>query len=709
LQVKNIDLNCAQNCIKHSTQFFTGDKLIVRRGQPFGFYVHFQNREWDADKDKITFTIETGPKPCDSLGTKSVFPLGGNPDKSHWTACYKLHNGRCLNVSVFPPVNACIGCYSLTMHLISCDHTYTQTLGDFYVLFNPWCSDDQVYLDSQAEREEYVLNENGILFQGLPKHITAHPWHFGQFQDDILDICLKILDVSTNFLRDPAMDCSYRNDPVYISRVLNAMIGCHKKKSILRLPSSNNYLQGVNPLSWNGSVPILRQWYHSKCKPIKYGHCETFASVMCTVMRCLGIPSRVVTGYYCPMNAADSLIVQEVFDYTGKTLNGKEHVWVHHCWNESWMVRKDLHQSVGDWQYLNPTPIETSKGPVCSGPIWVKDIKDGNVDTDSDGHRVFCMLNARRSAWVSQSKGKKTKLHCNTRMFGQCITTKSVGTSYGLEDVTNSYKHELGSVQEKAALHRAYRKINPQYLNATNSEIDKDIASNRNRSLKDTGLIMKFTMANCPVYGQDVQINWVLENMGSEIKDKKFNLSAQGMMYNGCVFDQLWKENMHVTLGPGEVKTILLVIPYENYGPHLCDYNILRLVAISMPEPKGEIMMLERDVLIDSLPVEIKLLDHPTLNTPCSTEVTFCNPLNEDLKNCVLNLEGYGLIGEPITTELGTLAAKHKAQTCVEFTPCRHGRHQFVASVSCYKFCNCKGYASIDMGNPPATSVERGA
>lgn len=108
------------------------------------------------------------------------------------------------------------------------------------------------------------------------------------------------------------------------------------------------------------------------------------------------------------------------------------------------------------------------------------------------------------------------------------------------------------SVEEKAALYRAYRKINPQYLNATNAEIDKDITSNRNRSLKDSGLTMKFTMANCPIYGQDVEINWVLENVGSEIKDRKFNLIAQGMMYNGCVFDQLWKENIHVTLGPGE-------------------------------------------------------------------------------------------------------------------------------------------------------------
>nr|XP_028594402.1 protein-glutamine gamma-glutamyltransferase 2-like [Podarcis muralis] len=224
LEVKNVDLNCAQNCSNHHTQFFSSNKLIVRRGQLFGFYVHFQNREWDDDKDKITFTVATGPKPCESLGTKSIFPLGQSPNQSHWNACYKLHNEQSLYVSLFPPASACIGCYTLNMCLVSCEHSSTQHLGDFYVLFNPWCSDDPVYLDNQAHREEYVLNEHGIVFQGLPKHVTSHPWYFGQFQDGILDICLKILDTSTNFLRDPGMDYSCRNDPVYISRVLNSMV-----------------------------------------------------------------------------------------------------------------------------------------------------------------------------------------------------------------------------------------------------------------------------------------------------------------------------------------------------------------------------------------------------------------------------------------------------------------------------------------------------
>lgn len=69
LEVRDVDLDCLQNCRNHNTQLFNANKLIVRRGQAFGFYVHFQNREWDDDKDKIVFTVETGNchtfiKPC---------------------------------------------------------------------------------------------------------------------------------------------------------------------------------------------------------------------------------------------------------------------------------------------------------------------------------------------------------------------------------------------------------------------------------------------------------------------------------------------------------------------------------------------------------------------------------------------------------------------------------------------------------------------
>lgn len=41
-------------------------------------------------------------------------------------------------------------------------------------------SGDDVYMDNENERQEYVLNENGIIFVGNAKYIEARGWYYGQ-------------------------------------------------------------------------------------------------------------------------------------------------------------------------------------------------------------------------------------------------------------------------------------------------------------------------------------------------------------------------------------------------------------------------------------------------------------------------------------------------------------------------------------------------
>ena len=55
---------------------------------------------------------------------------------------------------------------------------------------------DQVYLENEAERQEYVLNDTGRVYQGAAKQIQAKPWVFGQ----VRRIALKHRDVKTNLI-----------------------------------------------------------------------------------------------------------------------------------------------------------------------------------------------------------------------------------------------------------------------------------------------------------------------------------------------------------------------------------------------------------------------------------------------------------------------------------------------------------------------------
>lgn len=41
-------------------------------------------------------------------------------------------------------------------------------------------SGDDVYMANENERQEYVLNENGIIFVGNAKYIEARGWYYGQ-------------------------------------------------------------------------------------------------------------------------------------------------------------------------------------------------------------------------------------------------------------------------------------------------------------------------------------------------------------------------------------------------------------------------------------------------------------------------------------------------------------------------------------------------
>ena len=42
------------------------------------------------------------------------------------------------------------------------------------------CLDDQVYMDWEEGKKEYVLNETGRVYKGDSKKPQGRPWNFGQ-------------------------------------------------------------------------------------------------------------------------------------------------------------------------------------------------------------------------------------------------------------------------------------------------------------------------------------------------------------------------------------------------------------------------------------------------------------------------------------------------------------------------------------------------
>lgn len=56
--------------------------------------------------------------------------------------------------------------------------------------------DDVVYMDDDAKREEYILNDKGKVYVGAHRRSRGRPWAFGQFDDVVLPVAMYILQTS---------------------------------------------------------------------------------------------------------------------------------------------------------------------------------------------------------------------------------------------------------------------------------------------------------------------------------------------------------------------------------------------------------------------------------------------------------------------------------------------------------------------------------
>lgn len=169
------DFQSSQNNMWHHTEEISFDHLIVRRGQAFNITLYFRNRDFEPDLDKIIFVAETGENPCwhtgdgvgvrvsgvagfsqrastllpslpgpmpdQAKGTRAVFSLAGRHGPSPWTASLETSRDNRLEVSLYAPPTAPVGRYLLKVHIDSFRGSVTAyQLGEFILLFNPWCS-----------------------------------------------------------------------------------------------------------------------------------------------------------------------------------------------------------------------------------------------------------------------------------------------------------------------------------------------------------------------------------------------------------------------------------------------------------------------------------------------------------------------------------------------------------------------------------------
>ncbi|XP_014459760.1 protein-glutamine gamma-glutamyltransferase 6 [Alligator mississippiensis] len=676
------------NTSAHRTNRYAHKQLIVRRGQGFTITLYFNRPQQSGDS--LAFISETGPSPSEGSRTRAVFNVS-SAGASGWSASQGPSESNYTNFTLCSPANAAIGRYNLSLQITCGNQVSSRFLGQFVLLFNPWCPDDEVHMADEGERQEYTLNENGIIFVGNAKYIQARGWYYGQFQDRILNICLTMLDLSLYYRQNPAADVARRGDPKYVGRVLSSMInGNDNDNGVLLGNWQGNFTEYENPSRWEGSVVILHKWLQDNYRPVQYGQCWVFAGVMCTALRCLGIPNRLITNFNSAHDSDRNLSVDKYYDPYGRSLQiGKDSSWDYHVWNEGWFIRTDLGSSYNGWQVLDSTPQEPSKGIFQCGPASVVAVKQGDVDLSYDTLFVFSEVNADSNRWIVYGDGTKKRVYCDTEVFGRSISTKAVGSNARV-DVTNNYKYPEGSPEERQVYRKAWNKI----FGSNTTERRPEVLNERSTdAARNPGIAGRFKLVEPPVLGHDISLILILNNLSSEHKSVKVNMSASSILYTRRTVAEILQETASVELGANAEKHILLKFPYSRYGKHLTDDKRILVTGLcevmNMPGVK---FLVEKTIMLENPKIIIKVPSQIVVNRAVNLEIWYTNPLPEPVENCVLLAT---LMNQQVKINVAGLAPKEQSMIYYEFTPRQTGNLQLQIDFSCNKFSHVKGFVTI--------------
>uniref|UniRef100_A0A673LN04 Coagulation factor XIII A chain-like n=1 Tax=Sinocyclocheilus rhinocerous TaxID=307959 RepID=A0A673LN04_9TELE len=386
LSVLSVDMRVAENRKDHYTDKFKSSSLIVRRNKEFTIIIKL-DRAFSAEQDDVQVEFLIGSSPNENKGTYITVSIGKGKHNRHWKGRVVEMQGNEVTVGITPDASCIIGRFRTFVAIVTDfgrRRTQRNQDTDFYVLFNPWDPADQVYMDKEEDRQEYVMNDVGIIYNGEYNNITSRSWNFGQFEEGVLDACLMVMDAG----KVPLL---FRGNATEVVRQGSALLNAQDDKGVMVGNWSGDYSSGTAPTAWTGSPEILLKYASEGCEPVCFVQCWVFAGVMNTFMRCLGIPARVITNFFSAHDNTGNVKTDIVLDKDGKIDRSrtKDSVWNYHCWNEVYMKRPDLPENFSGWQVVDCTPQETSDGLYRCGPTSVNAIKEGELSYPFDAKFVF--------------------------------------------------------------------------------------------------------------------------------------------------------------------------------------------------------------------------------------------------------------------------------------------------------------------------------
>ncbi|KAM4705111.1 protein-glutamine gamma-glutamyltransferase 4 [Rhinophrynus dorsalis] len=654
LRAIKLDFLKDENASHHHTTEYDNPNLIIRRGQTFILKINF-NREL-THKDKVILQFTIGNQPLQSNGTLVHAELSHHEghkepfseplqyidhilqtDFSHlghrnqWSAAICHSNDKEYMVAVNTPANAIVGKYMLSV-ITGKGIVYIPGDKPIYLICNPWCKDDTVYMPDEAARKEYVQNDTGYIYIGSANKISSRPWNFGQYEVDILDCCMSMLNKSK-------LKPASRRDPVTLSRKLSAMVNSNDDQGVLIGNWSGEYSDGMCPSIWTGSSAILQKYYKSKT-PIKYGQCWVFSGILTTVLRCIGIPARCVTNFQSAHDTEENLKVDMYYNVNGEKLEelNSDSIWNFHVWNDAWMKRPDLPNGYDGWQALDATPQEPSEGVFQCGPCSLTAIKNGDVYLPYDGKFVFAEVNADKIHWMVQDIDDcelPIMLREEKSSIGKFISTKAINKNLR-EDITSQYKHKEGSAEERKAFQNAC-----SYLLSDACLVYAAPPPPHPQSIK-----LQFLGDKDLPLGNPIALTISVENESNEARTVDVVASCQLQTYTGKVIANLASIKQTIEVAGKQATTIPLNVAADLYMKFVIlmeDELVIKVNAITETKETKNKNNESMEIHFKYPPLIVDMPETTKINEKFYCMFTFKNTLCIPLQKCELHIEGLGL------------------------------------------------------------------
>ncbi|KAL4712854.1 hypothetical protein ACJJTC_011924 [Scirpophaga incertulas] len=697
LAVQGVDFCNETNGENHHTSKFNlmtrpVDRcLVVRRGQAFKLDI-LLNRPFDETKDAVSFIFyvsdATVRGPSNEMSAAVAMLEKGSEVLGGWSSVYEGQMDSHLMVAITPAVDCIVAAWRLDIDtkLIgggSLSYTHPQPI---YILFNPWCLNDSVYMPGHKHREEYVQEDGGLMFRGVLKVIKPTPWNYAQYEKDILECALYLVSEIGK------VKGRSRGDPIKVVRALSAAVNVQDDNGVLFgnwAKDMSDYSGGTHPIKWIGSLNILQKYFEKK-KPVKYAQCWVYAGVLTTVCRALGIPCRPVSGYDAAHDSGGSLTIDIIQDEDGTILEDftNDSVWNYHVWNEVWMERPDLGPEYGGWQAVDATPQETSDDMFRCGPASLRAVRDGELQRPYDAGYVFAQVNADKILWKYSGEIQPLKLmKRDTVSIGQKISTKAIG-KMEREDITDIYKYPERTLEERATMEKALRRSGNvfarYYLNDAFNDVTFDF------ELRDDIKI-----------GQDFTVVLHMKNRSlTEPYQIKGVLRVDTVTYRGKTGENVKRSDVNLKLSPGAKNKVEMLVKFDEYYKKLVDqasFNIASLVTIVEKEFD---YFAQDDFRVRNPDIKISIDGKPVSKKIFKATVKLENPLPIPIKNGKFYIQGPGL-DEQLKIELKDAVAPGAiASADFELTPPWAGRHQISAKFNSKELKDVDGFLSFKVEMP---------